>query len=103
MSQKKNGLENLVLISQLGINVVTPVVLCVAAGAWIDRKFGTSLVLPFLVLGVLSGALSAYKMAKRTIDKEKEMLDREREEQRKAWEERFGTGDGAGKKKRKGW
>lgn len=103
LRQKKNGLENLVLISQLGINVMTPIVLCTAAGVWLDRKFGINTVLPFLILGVLSGAFSAYKMAKRTIDKEKEMALKEQEEQVKKWEKQFGTGDGASKKKRKGW
>ena len=31
---KKSGFENLVLISQLGLNVLTAVFLCVAAGVW---------------------------------------------------------------------
>ena len=35
MRQKKNGLENLVLITQLGLNVVTPVLICVLLGSWI--------------------------------------------------------------------
>ena len=41
--RKKSGFENLVLISQLGFNVLTAVFLCVAAGVWADRQFGTSL------------------------------------------------------------
>ena len=40
MRQKKNGLENLVLITQLGLNVVTPVLICVLFGSWIDKKTG---------------------------------------------------------------
>lgn len=35
--RKKSGFENLVLISQLGLNVLTAVFLCVAAGVWADR------------------------------------------------------------------
>ena len=42
MRQKKNGLENLVLITQLGLNVVTPVLICVLLGSWIDKKDRTS-------------------------------------------------------------
>ena len=64
MRQKKNGLENLVLITQLGLNVVTPVLICVLLGSWIDKKTGLHTVLIFLILGVLSGGLSAYKMAR---------------------------------------
>ena len=102
MRQKKSGLENLVLVTQLGINVVTSVFLCVFAGSWIDRKFGTDTVLIFLFLGVLSGALSAYRMAKRSIEKERSQMEKEKEEQVKKWETRFGTGDGDGRPKRKG-
>ena len=94
MRQKKNGLENLVLITQLGLSVVTPVLICVLLGSWIDT------VLIFLILGVLSGGLSAYKMAKHIVDREKEDADREKKEQVKQWESRFGTGDGTDKPRR---
>lgn len=103
LRQKKSGLENLVLISQLGINVLTPVFLCLMAGICLDRRFGLSLTVPFLILGILSGALSAYKMAKRTIDKEREKMEREKEEKKQEWERRYGTGDGVGRNRRKGW
>lgn len=66
--RKKSGFENLVLISQLGLNVLTAVFLCVAAGVWADRQFGTSLTLPLLILGILAGGLNAYKMARRTLN-----------------------------------
>ena len=100
MRQKKNGLENLVLITQFGLNVVTPVLICVLLGSWIDKKTRLHTVLIFLILGVLSGGLSAYKMAKHIVDREKEDEDREKKEQVKQWESRFGTGDGADRPKR---
>ena len=100
MRQKKYGLVNLVLITQLGLNVVTPVLICVLFGSWIDKKTGLHTVLIFLILGVLSGGLSAYKMAKHIVDREKEDEDREKKEQVKQWESRFGTGDGADRPKR---
>ena len=99
MRQKKNGLENLVLITQFGLNVVTLVLICVLLGSWIDKKTGLHTVLIFLILGVLSGGLSAYKMAKHIVDREKEDEDREKKEQVKQWESRFGTGDGADRPK----
>ena len=103
LRRNKSGLENLVLISQLGINVMTPVFLCLMVGYWLDGKFGTAMTIPFLILGILAGGMSAYKMAKHTIDQEKEELEKEREEQVKEWERQFGTGDGTGRNKRKGW
>ena len=65
-----------------------------------DKKTGLHTVLIFLILGVLSGGLSAYKMAKHIVDREKEDEDREKKEQVKQWESRFGTGDGADRPKR---
>ena len=41
-----------VLITQLGLNVVTPVLICVLLGSWIDKKTGLHTVLIFLILGV---------------------------------------------------
>lgn len=99
MHQKKSGLENLVLITQLGLNVVTPVLLCVALGNWIDRRTGLHTTLIFLILGVLSGGLSAYKMAKTIIERERREQEKEKEEQIRQWETRFGTD--AGPKKRR--
>ena len=101
MRQKKSGLSNLVLITQLGINVLTPVFLCVLAGVWVDKRFGTSTVLIFLILGVLAGGLSAYRTAKNTIDMEKKEQDKENEEKVKDWEKRFGTEGGTERKDRR--
>lgn len=101
--RKKNGFENLVLISQLGLNVLTAVFLCVAVGVWADRRFGTSLTLPFLLLGILSGGLSAYKMARRTIEREQEEKEKEEKAREENWKKRYGTGDGADRNKRRGW
>ena len=100
--RKKSGFENLVLISQLGLNVLTAVFLCVA-GVWADRQFGTSLTLPLLILGILAGGLNAYKMARRTIEREQEEKEKEEKAREENWKKRYGTGDGAGRNKRKGW
>lgn len=55
------------LVSQLGITMLTPVVLCVALGMWLDKKFSTCFTLPLLILGVLAGARSAYLLAKKAV------------------------------------
>ena len=80
--RKKSGFENLVLISQLGLNVLT---------------------LPLLILGILAGGLNAYKMARRTIEREQEEKEKEEKAREENWKKRYGTGDGAGRNKRKGW
>lgn len=104
MRRDKSGLRNLVLITQLGFHVVTPIFLCLFVGIWLDRRLGTSiLALLFLILGVLSGGLSAYKLAKQAIDQEKQALEKEQSAKKQEWEQRYGTGDGAGRNKREDW
>lgn len=103
MKKKGNGLENLVLITQLGINVLTPVFLCLLAGNWMDQALGTKSVLIWLILGILAGASSAYRMAKQTIEKEKKAKDEEKRVREARWSEQFGDSDGAGRDKRAHW
>ncbi|MGO5165607.1 MULTISPECIES: AtpZ/AtpI family protein [unclassified Candidatus Paralachnospira] len=78
---KKNHRElvkALGLVSQLGITMVTPVVLCVAVGIWMDHKFSIHTTLIWLILGVLAGARSAYLMAKKFVTPgEEETLEQE--------------------------
>ncbi len=65
---KKNEYKNIVLISQLGISMMTPIFLCLIVGIFIDKEFGTSTVLPLLFLGILAGGRNTYMLAKKTID-----------------------------------
>ena len=55
------------LVSQLGITMLTPVILCVLLGVWLDKKFSTYFTLPLLILGILAGARSAYRLAKKAV------------------------------------
>ena len=57
----------LALISQLEITLLTPVILCVLLGVWLDKRFSTYFTLPLLVLGILAGARSAYILAKQAV------------------------------------
>lgn len=101
MKRGDGGLSNLVLITQLGINVLTPVFLCIAAGIWIRKHFGVDLTLILLILGVLSGGLSAYRMAKQTIEKDKERQEKLKKEQEARWNSEFGGGEAIHRKERR--
>lgn len=55
----------LALVSQIGINMLVPIVLCFFIGRWIDQTFNTSFwVLIFLLLGILSSYKSLYNTTK---------------------------------------
>ena len=64
----------LALISQCGINMIVPVVLCGAVGVFLDRKLGTSwwTVILFFV-GALAGLTGIFRMIRRIyVDKDGE-------------------------------
>ena len=65
---KKNRVaENLFLVLQLGISMMVPILLCTAAGYFIDKKFGTHSMIPLIILGVLSGCVSVWTLVKKEL------------------------------------
>ena len=70
MRYRKSVFRSLAMVTQLGLCVLTPTVLGVLAGGWLDSRYGTKLTLVLLVLGVLGGGRGAYVMAKRLIVQE---------------------------------
>lgn len=69
------------MVTQLGLSVMTPVFLCIFIGYQMDAHFGTKMLVPMLILGVLAGGRSAWQLAKATMEQEKkedEKIRRER-------------------------
>lgn len=60
MNDKHKVFQNVALISQLGISMLTPVLLCVWFGTWLRDKTGIDLVIPLILIGVFAGARSVY-------------------------------------------
>ena len=66
---KKSVFKSFALITQLGVSVMAPIALCVAAGVLIDNHFGTWWTVPLLFLGMLAGVRNAAIML-RSVTKE---------------------------------
>lgn len=51
---QRSALQNLALISQVGIMMLVPILGCILVGVWIDKKLGTGMIATtiFIVLGV---------------------------------------------------
>ena len=62
--KNRNALKNLALISQVGISMVTPILLGVYIGQWIDRWVGTNglFMIIFMILGVGAGFMNLFKL-----------------------------------------
>ena len=51
----KSVFKSFTLITQLGVSVMAPIALCVAAGVLLDKHFGTWWTIPLLVIGIAAG------------------------------------------------
>lgn len=64
MSKRGNPLENLVLISQIGISMLIPIFGGVYVGRWIDGKFNTTpiFLFVFIAMGVIVAFINLFKI-----------------------------------------
>lgn len=74
---ERNVFRSLTLITQFGINMIVPMMICLFLGIFIDEKAGTSYwtIILFFV-GALAGFNSVYRLARRIYtDKSEEKND----------------------------
>lgn len=68
------------MVTQLGLCVLAPVLICTLAGFYLDRSFGTGLTLILMVLGFVAGGRNGYVLARRLIRMEEQEDEKEDEE-----------------------
>lgn len=64
MKYKKDVFRSLAMITQIGISMLAPIILCVFVGYWLDRKFGCNTTIVLLILGILAGGRNCYMLLK---------------------------------------
>ena len=89
--KKSRVAENLFLVLQLGISMIVPIMLCTAAGYFIDKKFGTHWMIPLIILGVLSGAVSVWTLVKKELAAVRKQQEDIPEWQKKAFGDKQNT------------
>lgn len=70
MRQKgeQHPLRLLVLISQIGITMMTPIFFCAWIGSWVCQKTGIDILFVlFLFIGILAGFRSSYHIIRRFV------------------------------------
>lgn len=75
MKNRNQVFQTFSLISQLGISMIAPVILCTLAGVYLEDKFSFPLTIPFIILGILAGGRNVYALlrhASKTIAESKE-------------------------------
>ena len=65
MNYKKSVYTTLAMISQVGISMVVPILLCTYAGVWLEEKFDSPWTVIMIVVGVLAGVRNVIAMVKR--------------------------------------
>ena len=78
--------RSLAMISQFGINMIVPILMCGALGLFLDRKLGTGyLAILLFFIGALAGFRNIYVFSKKIFsEKGKTRREIEREQRRKA-------------------
>ena len=69
---KKEVMQNLAMVTQLGISMLAPIILCVFAGHWLDEHFGFHSVIVLLLFGIAAGVRNCYLILKQLIPKKGE-------------------------------
>ena len=61
----KHGIgQAIVMITQLSINMLVPVFMCLFIGIWLDKHLGTGwLTLVFLILGIMASIRSMFMLS----------------------------------------
>ncbi len=65
IKQKNDIARSLAMVTQLGISMLAPVVLCAFVGNWLDERFGWSTTAVLLILGILAGARNTWLLIRR--------------------------------------
>lgn len=61
MKNQRQVARSLAMVTQLGISMLAPVVLCAFIGEWLNRRFGWSAAAAVLViLGIMAGARNSW-------------------------------------------
>lgn len=69
MRKKGSALENLALVSYIGIAMIVPIIAGVFGGRWLDERFGTQPVFLFFLIfaGIIVGFRNVFAITTRNL------------------------------------
>ena len=66
MKKKNHVLQSLVMVTQFGINMLVPILLCTLLGVYIGKKFSIPIItVPLFIIGALAGFRNVFRLAKK--------------------------------------
>ena len=75
MGYKRSVHRTFALITQVGISMIVPILLCTWIGSYLEKKFSFPLFIPLVILGVLAGFRNTYYLVKDANEDPKEEED----------------------------
>ena len=82
MKYKKSVHRTFALITQLGISMIVPILLCVWVGGGLEEKFKLPVTIPFIILGVLAGMRNVYLLVRHANEDLEEKKEEGKDEKR---------------------
>lgn len=77
MKYKKSVFQSMVMITQFGINMIVPMLLCMAIGIFIEKKTGIGIfIIPLFLLGAMAGFRNCYIAAKKIYESDDKKHDK---------------------------
>lgn len=73
VSKKTKGLENIILITQVGINMVVPIIVGLYIGKKLDESFNKAplFLFLFIIIGVITSFMSLFKLTTKDLGKKR--------------------------------
>ncbi len=69
MKHKNSVFQSLILVTQFGINMLVPILLCTMIGAYLGKKFSIPIIaVPLFLIGALAGCRNVWIMAKKLFE-----------------------------------
>ena len=82
MKNRNEIVRSLAMVTQLGMSMLAPIILCAVLGLWLDEKFGWSVTAVLLVLGILAGARNTWIMLQQIQQQSDSSKGRHKDEQK---------------------
>lgn len=78
MKYKKSVYKTFSLITQLGISMIVPVLMCTICGVFLEEKFSIPATIPLIILGILAGGRNIWILVKHANEDPEEGEDEKR-------------------------
>jgi len=80
----KEIVESFSMVLQFGLNMLTPIVMCIALGVWIGDKYDMDwIVIPLFFAGALAGYNSIFRMVKKHLTEKKDTVTKKEQDVKK--------------------